>query len=66
MRGGIVRELEAAQVQLSEAARRAQERAAAAAARPQRVTRYARAQVTIEEHSDHEDEAGDGELLWSA
>ncbi len=55
-REDVEREVADMDRQLQAAAERAAARAAAAAARPQRVTNYARARVTIEEHADEAEE----------
>lgn len=55
-REDVEREVADMDRQLQAAVERAAARAAAAAARPQRVTNYARARVTIEEHADEAEE----------
>ncbi|GLC34689.1 hypothetical protein PLESTB_001234500 [Pleodorina starrii] len=63
-RKDVQAELDRAEAQVDKAQRRAEERAAAAAARgPQRVTKYARARVTIEEHEDEAEESEEDKPL---
>jgi hypothetical protein len=63
-RADVEEEMLRAEANVVAAEKRAAERAAAAAARPQRVTSYARARVTIEEHDDGGEDGDEGERVW--